>query len=134
MSVCLVFFFIYSNSRTNYIAFLSLRFASDPSLEDFKLSLRKSFTFCSRISLLLLNLQVMAGSAPEGTQFDTRQFDQRLNEVLEGQDEFFTSYDEVHESFDAMGLQENLLRGIYAYGFVKPSAIQQRGIVPLQGS
>ena len=31
-------------------------------------------------------------------------------------DEFFTSYDEVHDSFDAMGLQENLLRGIYAYG------------------
>lgn len=30
--------------------------------------------------------------------------------------EFFTSYDEVFESFDAMGLQENLLRGIYAYG------------------
>ncbi|KAG2250937.1 hypothetical protein Bca52824_081073 [Brassica carinata] len=72
----------------------------------------------------------MAGSAPEGTQFNTRQFDQKLNEVLEGQNEFFTSYDEVHESFDAMGLQENLLRGIYAYGFEKPSAIQQRGIVP----
>lgn len=33
----------------------------------------------------------------------------------DGQD-FFTSYDEVYESFDAMGLQENLLRGIYAYG------------------
>jgi hypothetical protein len=31
-------------------------------------------------------------------------------------DEFWTSYDEVCESFDAMGLQENLLRGIYAYG------------------
>lgn len=30
--------------------------------------------------------------------------------------EFFTSYDEVCETFDAMGLQENLLRGIYAYG------------------
>ncbi|XP_040370276.1 eukaryotic initiation factor 4A-10 isoform X2 [Rosa chinensis] len=29
-----------------------------------------------------------------------------------------------------MGLQENLLRGLYAYGFEKPSAIQQRGIVP----
>ncbi|KAF2586314.1 hypothetical protein F2Q70_00037370 [Brassica cretica] len=72
----------------------------------------------------------MAGSAPEGTQFDARQFDQKLNEVLEGQDEFFTSYDEVHDSFDVMGLQENLLRGIYAYGFEKPSAIQQRGIVP----
>lgn len=33
----------------------------------------------------------------------------------DGQD-FFTSYDEVYDSFDAMGLQENLLRGIYAYG------------------
>ncbi|KVI11276.1 RNA helicase, DEAD-box type, Q motif-containing protein, partial [Cynara cardunculus var. scolymus] len=33
-------------------------------------------------------------------------------------------------SFDAMGLEENLLRGIYAYGFEKPSAVQQRGIVP----
>jgi len=30
--------------------------------------------------------------------------------------EFFTSYDEVCESFDAMRLQENILRGIYAYG------------------
>lgn len=30
--------------------------------------------------------------------------------------EFFTSYDEVHDSFDVMGFQENLLRGIYAYG------------------
>jgi len=31
-------------------------------------------------------------------------------------DEFWTSYDEVYDSFDAMGLAENLLRGIYAYG------------------
>ena len=42
-----------------------------------------------------------------------------------------TDWTEVHESFDAMNLHENLLRGIYAYGFEKPSAIQQRGIVPL---
>ncbi|KAJ6924364.1 hypothetical protein NC652_017605 [Populus alba x Populus x berolinensis] len=73
----------------------------------------------------------MASSAPEGSQFDARQFDSKMNELLttEGQ-EFFTSYDEVHETFDAMNLKENLLRGIYAYGFEKPSAIQQRGIVP----
>jgi translation initiation factor 4A len=31
-------------------------------------------------------------------------------------------------SFDEMGLQDELLRGIYAYGFEKPSAIQQRGL------
>ncbi|MCD7447854.1 hypothetical protein HAX54_035785 [Datura stramonium] len=73
----------------------------------------------------------MAGLAPEGSQFDARQFDAKMTELLGSeQQEFFTSYDEVHESFDAMGLQENLLRGIYAYGFEKPSAIQQRGIVP----
>ncbi|KAK6195528.1 hypothetical protein SNE40_000939 [Patella caerulea] len=29
-----------------------------------------------------------------------------------------------------MGLREELLRGIYAYGFEKPSAIQQRAIIP----
>lgn len=33
-------------------------------------------------------------------------------------------------SFDDMGLKEDLLRGIYAYGFEKPSAIQQRAIMP----
>ena len=30
-----------------------------------------------------------------------------------------------------MGLREDLLRGIYAYGFEKPSAIQQRAIIPM---
>jgi len=38
--------------------------------------------------------------------------------------------DQVVESFDDMGLKEKLLRGIYAFGFEKPSAIQQRAIVP----
>ena len=35
---------------------------------------------------------------------------------LADSEEFFTSCDEVTETFDAMGLIENLLRGIYAYG------------------
>ncbi|XP_048431211.1 DEAD-box ATP-dependent RNA helicase 3, chloroplastic [Pyrus x bretschneideri] len=83
-----------------------------------------------RLQLSHSSLAVMA-AAPEGSQFDTRQYDTKMSEILatDGQ-EFFTSYDEVYDSFDAMGLQENLLRGIYAYGFEKPSAIQQRGIVP----
>lgn len=34
------------------------------------------------------------------------------------------------ESFDEMNLREELLRGIYAYGFERPSAIQQRAILP----
>ncbi|CAI2347807.1 unnamed protein product [Caenorhabditis sp. 36 PRJEB53466] len=40
------------------------------------------------------------------------------------------NYDEVVESFDDMGLKEELLRGIYGFGFEKPSAIQKRAIVP----
>jgi len=36
-------------------------------------------------------------------------------------------------SFDEMGLSNLLLRGIYGYGFEKPSAIQQRAIVPFVG-
>lgn len=33
--------------------------------------------------------------------------------------------------FDAMNLKDNLLRGIYGYGFESPSSIQQKAIVPL---
>ena len=34
------------------------------------------------------------------------------------------------ENFDQMNLREPLLRGIYGYGFERPSAIQQRAIKP----
>ncbi|SNX87738.1 ATP-dependent RNA helicase FAL1 [Melanopsichium pennsylvanicum] len=37
----------------------------------------------------------------------------------------------VATTFDAMNLKEDLLRGIYAYNFEKPSAIQQRAILPI---
>ena len=36
-----------------------------------------------------------------------------------------------YESFDDMGLPDNLLRGIYAYGFNHPSQIQAKAIVPM---
>jgi ATP-dependent RNA helicase len=37
----------------------------------------------------------------------------------------------VNTTFEQMKLKEDLLRGIYGYGFEKPSAIQQRAIVPI---
>merc|ERR1712110_437244 len=37
----------------------------------------------------------------------------------------------VYESFEDLELEEQLLRGIFSYGFEKPSAIQRRGIRPL---
>ncbi|GCB76832.1 hypothetical protein scyTo_0020517 [Scyliorhinus torazame] len=41
-----------------------------------------------------------------------------------------SNWTEIVDNFDDMNLRENLLRGIYAYGFEKPSAIQQRAILP----
>lgn len=41
-----------------------------------------------------------------------------------------SNWNEITDNFDDMNLKETLLRGIYAYGFEKPSAIQQRAIIP----
>lgn len=41
-----------------------------------------------------------------------------------------SNWNQIVDSFDEMNLREALLRGIYAYGFEKPSAIQQRAILP----
>jgi translation initiation factor 4A len=52
---------------------------------------------------------------------------------MSSQDMTLSSAEEypVFESFDDYDLRDNLLRGIYSYGFEKPSAIQQRGIKPI---
>ncbi|CAH9102708.1 unnamed protein product [Cuscuta epithymum] len=34
-------------------------------------------------------------------------------------------------TFEQMGVKDDVLRGIYAYGFEKPSAIQQRAVLPI---
>lgn len=41
-----------------------------------------------------------------------------------------STWNEIVHNFDDMNLKEELLRGIYAYGFETPSAIQQRAILP----
>jgi len=48
--------------------------------------------------------------------------------------DFETSVDvKIYKAFDTMELKEDLLRGIFHYGFETPSAIQQRAIVPIVG-
>tara|TARA_B100001123_G_scaffold451052_1_gene626396 strand:- start:3325 stop:4467 length:1143 start_codon:yes stop_codon:yes gene_type:complete len=37
----------------------------------------------------------------------------------------------VYEKFENMPLNDNLLKGIYTYGFENPSSIQKKGIVPI---
>ncbi len=53
-------------------------------------------------------------------------FDQAYLAVLEESKDV-----KITTSFEEMNLPETLLRGIYAYGFEKPSKIQQKGIVPM---
>ncbi|KAJ0426083.1 ATP-dependent RNA helicase eIF4A [Aspergillus carlsbadensis] len=55
--------------------------------------------------------------------------DKGLEEIPDTQIE--SNYDEVTDSFDSMDLKSELLRGVYAYGFERPSAIQQRAIMPI---
>jgi ATP-dependent RNA helicase len=38
---------------------------------------------------------------------------------------------DVVATFEGMGLKQNLLRGIFEFGYEKPTAIQQRAIVPM---
>jgi superfamily II DNA/RNA helicase len=45
--------------------------------------------------------------------------------------EIAENYVEVVSNFGDYDLKEDLLRGIYAYGFEQPSAIQQRAIKPV---
>jgi len=37
------------------------------------------------------------------------------------------------DTFEELNLNPDLLRGIYAFGFEKPSIIQQKGILPVVG-
>jgi superfamily II DNA/RNA helicase len=55
----------------------------------------------------------------------------RVLTVLRATAQIESNYDETTDSFDAMDLKPELLRGIYAYGFERPSAIQQRAIMPV---
>ncbi|BFZ63550.1 translation initiation factor eIF4A [Saitoella coloradoensis] len=55
--------------------------------------------------------------------------DSGLQEVDEGMIQ--SNWEEVVDNFDNMDLKSELLRGIYAYGFERPSAIQQRAILPV---
>ena len=54
-----------------------------------------------------------------------------LSDMKEVEGRIETNWTGVVTSFDNMGLKDLLLRGIYAYGFEKPSKIQQRGIMPM---
>ena len=55
-----------------------------------------------------------------------------IDRKMDDRIEFTTSKEvTVAPTFEAMHLKENLLRGIYAYGYESPSAVQSRAIVQI---
>ncbi|EGR27037.1 hypothetical protein IMG5_202750 [Ichthyophthirius multifiliis] len=63
------------------------------------------------------------------TQVETKD-EQKKDQTVE-QTTVETNWFESVDSFHKLGLKEELLRGIYGYGFEKPSLIQQTGIIPI---
>ena len=49
---------------------------------------------------------------------------------LKQQQQQSNNWNEIADNYDEMNLRQDLLKGIDAYGFEKPSAIQQRAIIP----
>ena len=54
-----------------------------------------------------------------------------MNPEMTDNSETFQDELRMYESFDEMGLNDTLIRGIYSYGFETPSKIQQLAIVPM---
>ena len=54
-----------------------------------------------------------------------------MNPEMTDNSETFQDELKMYNSFDEMGLNDELIRGIYSYGFETPSKIQQIAIVPM---
>jgi hypothetical protein len=77
----------------------------------------------STVPLIIASTRPSTSHTAMAEGIDRRE-DQRL--------EFSTSKEvTVAPTFEAMQLKENLLRGIYAYGYESPSAVQSRAIVQI---
>merc|ERR1712142_531868 len=82
--------------------------------------------FLTQFALSILNMP-----QDDRTDFEEANgFDNDKTVAIDPEGLIESNYDKVTDNFDDMSLREDLLRGIYAYGFEKPSAIQQRAIVP----
>ena len=62
----------------------------------------------------------------EESKYDSDNFSQsKVDHIQDTDCEDNSLFEESINTFDELDLKENLLRGIYGYGFEKPSPIQQ---------
>jgi translation initiation factor 4A len=74
------------------------------------------------------NLHPEAGG---NTDVSTSDDNAKMKDDASNEEIIHSEESEAIETFDDMNLPDDVLRGIYAYGFEKPSAIQQRAIRPI---
>lgn len=72
----------------------------------------------------------MAYNSTAGEQVPPSAADDARNKELDPDGVIETTWTEICDSFENMNLKSELLRGIFSYGFERPSAIQQRAIAP----
>lgn len=67
----------------------------------------------------------MAEKQPDAQNEEFKRNDEKTQKEKEEEIEYLQpNWDESVDRFDDMGLKEEVLRGIYGYGFNKPSPIQ----------
>lgn len=66
----------------------------------------------------------------DGANDPSKAADESRNKSMDPDGVIESTWDEVTQSFEEMHLHNDLLRGVFAYGFERPSAIQQRAIAP----
>ena len=76
-----------------------------------------------------LNQETQPTDVPNNN--DNRNETENTSETTEEDTHPYSGKIVEYTSFDDMKLKIKLLRGIYAYGFEKPSPIQSRAIVPI---
>ena len=55
-----------------------------------------------------------------------------MNDIIKDTPELEETPIQIYNSWDELDIEANLLRGIYAYGFEKPSPIQSKAIYPIK--
>jgi hypothetical protein len=89
----------------------------------------ETFIFIIICLYLLAYVSYRTQQVPEE---EVKKTDDELKAQEEADNEYLKpNWDESVDRFDDMGLKEETLRGIYGYGFNKPSPIQMKGILPV---
>merc|ERR1712232_339061 len=73
---------------------------------------------------------MLSTSNMENTQ-PTQAYESNSHDAVTHDDSIESNWDKSVQKYEELNLKKDLLRGIFVYGFNKPSFIQQKGILPI---